>query len=360
MNHYPHHIGDFEAKTRHLSRLERAIYRDMRDRYCLEESPLDGNDFNLLARRLLCVTPEDVAALQFVLDEFFELTPDGLWINHECDQIIAAYRAQQVGGAVVKGNEKDRKARSRARRSAMFSALRGLGLVLPYDTKMAELYRLCKDNQIPIPADGTGTSQGVTGGGTGHGQVTPRHALGTGKPEPEPKPLVPPNPPAGGAGDLDASPANPGAGAGQGGGVVVPGTATTTATALCAFFPERRRTRLAEVSTLIALLEAEGTVTTEQLLQAAAQQADRLGKDDGKACPSVLRWLREERWLDGAAAPSQVGTVPSDWRDSRSGVEAMGERLGLGRWDESKHRLFAQYEELVVAALDEQTATLGA
>ncbi|MGE8450704.1 MAG: DUF1376 domain-containing protein, partial [Pseudomonadales bacterium] len=38
MNHYPHHIGDFNTATRHLSRLERAIYRDMRDMYCDTEA----------------------------------------------------------------------------------------------------------------------------------------------------------------------------------------------------------------------------------------------------------------------------------------------------------------------------------
>lgn len=359
MNHYPHHIGDFDAATRHLSRLERSIYRDMRDRYCLGESPLDGNDFNLLARRLLCVTPEDVAALQFVLDEFFELTPEGLWINHECDQIIAAYRAQQVGGAVVKGNEKDRKARSRARRSAMFSALRGLGLVLPYDTKMAELYRLCRDNQVPIPADGAVTSQGVTGDGTGHGQVTPRHALGTGKPEPEPKPIHPPNPPGGGVSASDSDSAGQGGGM-QGAAVAPVATATGTAAALCAYFPEVRRIRLEEVATLIASLASDGTVTADVLLQAAAQQSALLNAKDGKACPSVLRWLREHRWRDSAVSASVVGSASSEWRESRSGIEAMGQRLGLGPFDSDRWRLLDDYlrevDRLLVAEREGQPA----
>ena len=354
MNHYPHHIGDFDARTRHLSRLERAIYRDMRDRYCLFEEPLDGSDFDMLARRLSCRAPDEVAALQFVLDEFFELTPDGTWVNQECDQIIAAYRAQQAGQGVVKGNEKDRKARSRARRSAMFSALREAGVVLPYNTSMAELYRQCRTHGLPLPKDDAGTPHAVTGDGTEPGQVTPRHALGTGKPEPEPKPLIPPNPPAGGAGDSGADASDQGKGGGN--AVQVPAaTATVTATALCAFFPEIRRTRLAEVASCIASLEADGTVTGEQLLKAAAQQSEHLCRDAGKACPSVLRWLREQRWLDAAAGVGQAGAVPSDWRQTRSGVEAMGERLGLGRWDQERHRLFTQYEDAVVAALEGQT-----
>ena len=62
----------------------------------------------------------------------------------------------------------------------------------------------------------------------------------------------------------------------------------------------------------------------------------------------MLRWLREQRWLDGAASVSQAGSVPADWRDTRSGVEGMGVRLGLGKWDLDKHRLFAAYEAEVV------------
>ena len=102
---------------------------------------------------------------------------------------------------------------------------------------------------------------------------------------------------------------------------------------------------------MVASLEADGTVTGEQLLIAAAQQAEHLGRNNGKACPSVLRWLREQRWLDGAASVSHAGAVPADWRNSRSGIEAMGVRLGLGPWDQGVHRLLSQYEAAVEAAL---------
>ena len=111
---------------------------------------------------------------------------------------------------------------------------------------------------------------------------------------------------------------------------------------------------------MVASLEADGTVTGEQLLIAAAQQAEHLGRDNGKACPSVLRWLREQRWLDGAASVSQAGAVPADWRNSRSGIEAMGMRLGLGPWDQSVHRLLSQYEAAVEAALAATHATAEA
>lgn len=352
MNHYPHHIGDFNTATRHLSRLERSVYRDMLDMYYDTETALDGSNFDRLARRLVCVTADEVAALQFVLDEFFEHTDDGRYVHHRCERELASFKAQQASNGVVKSNEKDRQTRSRARRSAIFSALRHVGEAPPWNAKMRELLALCRQHGIAVPTDGPVTPPVTAGAVSRHAPDTANQNQNQNQ-----EPITPPNPPAGGACDADAAPMKGRAEeqrAGQG------TTATTTATALCAFFPEKRRTRLAEVSTLIASLEADGTVTGEQLLQAAAQQADRLTKDEGKACPSVLRWLREQRWLDGAADAAQVGAVPADWRDSRSGVEAMGERLGLGRWDESKHRLFAQYEAQVVAALEAQGAAVGA
>lgn len=90
MNHYPHHIGDFNNATRHLTRIERSIYSDMIDLYYDTEQPLPA-DHKKLARRLLVVSPEEVEAMQSVLDEFFTLGDDG-YRNDRCDREIAAYR----------------------------------------------------------------------------------------------------------------------------------------------------------------------------------------------------------------------------------------------------------------------------
>lgn len=328
MNHYPHHIGDFNTATRHLSRLERAIYRDMLDMYYDTEAPLDGSDFDRLARRLMCRDSEEVTALQFVLSEFFEEQDDGRWVHHRCEREIAAFRLQQADKGVVKGNEKQRQARSRAARSAMFSALRAAGVEVTWNTRMPDLRRLCREHGLPVdvPPDA-----GQGGGGVPCSDtptvtapaVTGRdcHASGTANQYPIPNTQIqPPNPPAGGAA----------------GGLAI-------ATALSSHFPEHRRTRIAEVAGVVASLEASGEVTGEQLLAAAAQQADLLGKDGGKACPGVLGWLRRKGWLDSVALPA-VGAVAADWADTRSGIEAMGQRLGLPAWEDSGYRLLAEYE----------------
>lgn len=93
MNHYPHHIGDFNSATRHLTFVERALYRELLDVYYDTERPLNG-DVAKLARRVLAHTEEQRAALESVLEEFFVLQEDG-WHNTRCDGEIVAYRQKQ-------------------------------------------------------------------------------------------------------------------------------------------------------------------------------------------------------------------------------------------------------------------------
>lgn len=355
MNHYPHHIGDFNTATRHLSRLERAIYRDALDMYYDSESPLDGSDFDRLARRLLCRDAEEVTALQFVLLEFFEQQDGGLWTHHRCDREIAKFRAAQADAGVVKSNEKQRQVRSRAERSAMFSALKAAGVAVKWNSRMGELRRLCGQHGIVLPGvesdTGSVTPHAVTGAVT----FPKCHGNGTANQNQNQNHIKPPNPPAGGASasEADADEGSPGGGTAGQGRQVPDAAATVTATALCGFFPEHRRTRLAQVAALVASLEADGTVVREQLLQAAALQSEALCRDNGKACPSVLRWLREQRWLDVAVLPAGGG-VSADWSETRSGIETMGARVGMLPFEESGYRLLQGYEAEVRRRLAEQ------
>ena len=92
MNHYPHHIGDFNNATRHLTRVERALYRDMLELYYDTEQPLNS-DVSKIARRVLASSEEEKHALNMVLEEFFVLMDDG-WHNSRCDAEIAKYQGQ--------------------------------------------------------------------------------------------------------------------------------------------------------------------------------------------------------------------------------------------------------------------------
>lgn len=92
MNHYPHHIGDFNNATRHLTRVERSLYRDMLELYYDTEQPLNSDPAKI-ARRVLAVTDDERTALNLVLEEFFVLQDDG-WHNSRCDVEIAKYQGQ--------------------------------------------------------------------------------------------------------------------------------------------------------------------------------------------------------------------------------------------------------------------------
>lgn len=342
MHVYSHHIGDFNTATLHLSRLERSIYRDALEYYYVTESPLDGSDFGLLARRLRCETEQEKAALNFVLAEFFDIDPaSGCYLQPRCERELAEYRVAVAASGAVKANVNKRQQVHREQRKAMYEALRAVGVCLAWNAPVAEVRAAFNEH-----------CKGADLSRTSHAPVTANHI-----PSPIPQnQVIPPNPPAGGAESGDASLSAEQPEVGQQ-GVQLENPAATVAQ-LLAFFPEKRRTRVVEVGRLLLELVEGGAVEESTLLAAAAAQSVLLCKDDGKACPSVLRWLRESRWKDvpvtvtGGVTGGVAGVtgVAGNWAESRSGVEAMGIQLGLGVWDEAKDRLFHTYEVRVMQA----------
>jgi len=99
MQHYPHHIGDFDKATRHLSRMERSVYRDLLDVYYDTEKPLTL-DIGQLCRRILARTVEESTAVEQVLNEFFISTPLG-WYQARCEDEIEKYKANTGQKAIA-------------------------------------------------------------------------------------------------------------------------------------------------------------------------------------------------------------------------------------------------------------------
>ena len=91
MKHYPHHIGDFDKATRHLTRIERSVYRDLIDLYYDTEQRLTL-DKAALCRRIIARSNEESTAVEQVLNEFFTETPTG-WYHDRCESEIEAYQA---------------------------------------------------------------------------------------------------------------------------------------------------------------------------------------------------------------------------------------------------------------------------
>jgi uncharacterized protein YdaU (DUF1376 family) len=91
VNFYPHHIGDFDKATRHSSRLERSIYRDLMDLYYDTEAPL-SLDSAWLCKKIIARSNEESTAVEQVLNEFFTKTPTG-WYHERCEEEISKYHA---------------------------------------------------------------------------------------------------------------------------------------------------------------------------------------------------------------------------------------------------------------------------
>lgn len=89
MKYYQHHIGDFDKATRHLSRLERSIYRDLIELYYDTEQPLTLDRVSL-CRKILARSNEEATAVEQTLNEFFTETPTG-WYHGRCESEIERY-----------------------------------------------------------------------------------------------------------------------------------------------------------------------------------------------------------------------------------------------------------------------------
>ena len=91
MNFYPHHIGDFDKATRHLTRIERSVYRDLLDLYYDGESPLPL-DCEWICRKIIARSNDESTAVEQTLNEFFTKTPTG-WYHERCEDEISKYHA---------------------------------------------------------------------------------------------------------------------------------------------------------------------------------------------------------------------------------------------------------------------------
>ena len=89
MHSYQHNIKTFNNATRHLTRVERSLYRDLIELYYDTENALTA-DIKKLQRLVIAQNDEEKEALNYVLDEFFELTGD-VYTHSFCDEVIEAW-----------------------------------------------------------------------------------------------------------------------------------------------------------------------------------------------------------------------------------------------------------------------------
>lgn len=99
MHFVNHNFTDIDFETKHMSRIEKTIYFDLRSLYLSEESPIDGSDMDLLQRRLSVIDDAEKQALAFVLKDKFDKVGK-LFKRPAWDKIIKDYKFQQISTAL--------------------------------------------------------------------------------------------------------------------------------------------------------------------------------------------------------------------------------------------------------------------
>ncbi|HQS00773.1 DUF1376 domain-containing protein [Polaromonas sp. 17-63-33] len=141
------HIGDYAEATGHLSPLEDGMYWRMLRKYYATERPLPAQ-VEKIQRLVAAKTPEEIAAVDAVLADFFKLEPDG-WHQDRCDEVIAAYKAGEPDRVAKKVNEQTRSDRHRLERRRLFEALNAVGKHATWNIGIKELRDLVLANCGP-------------------------------------------------------------------------------------------------------------------------------------------------------------------------------------------------------------------
>jgi len=89
MNYYRHHIGDYLVETSHLTFMEDAAYSRLLRLYYHRETPFPA-DVAAIQRLSGARGKTEKAAVEIVLNEFFEMQEDG-WHHVQADAAIAMY-----------------------------------------------------------------------------------------------------------------------------------------------------------------------------------------------------------------------------------------------------------------------------
>lgn len=94
MHYVNHNFGDWELETRHMTRIEKDIYLDMRTNYLKDGKPFTS-DVDLLAHRLSCNSDDERKALEIILKDKFRLDKRTKSYKHAAwETILKNYKAR--------------------------------------------------------------------------------------------------------------------------------------------------------------------------------------------------------------------------------------------------------------------------
>lgn len=299
MNFYKHHLGDYAAATVHLTWDEDAALRRLLDCYYKREAPIPA-DIQAACRLARATTESQREAVKTVLEEFFDLCPDG-WRNSRCD---AEIRAATDQAATNKRIADEREAKRRTRSIAAGEETRG--------RRQHESFHGSSHESFNESYTVTCVEREPT--------QTPDSRLQTSK-----ETHTPGQAPVVCVDEVIKAMRDAG----------IPGASTYAA----------------QIRALIVK-----RVPTEQFA-AAARIAASAGKGAAYAFGVIKQQLRDEAATGELPAKKTATPV---WDATRSSIEAKGVELGLGKWDQKAWRpgergageSFSEYTARVRAALE--------
>jgi len=159
---YQFHIGDFNRETRHLTRLERGIYRDMLDIYYETEKPLPL-DIERIFRLVVAISNEERTAVEQVLNEFFHKNELG-YAQVRCELEIERYKTNTT----QKSEAGKRSAEARAAKRQEIINGRSTGVKIP----------LQRNVNVESTNQSTSTSQPVSQSLSVTPSATPKKSTG--------------------------------------------------------------------------------------------------------------------------------------------------------------------------------------
>lgn len=93
MHYYPHHVGDYQRDTAHLTIAEHGAYRLLMDAYYATEKPLPA-ELGTLCRMVRAHTKAEREAVAYVIEHFFH-EADGFLHHRRIEAELIVYRDQK-------------------------------------------------------------------------------------------------------------------------------------------------------------------------------------------------------------------------------------------------------------------------
>jgi len=175
MNYFELYPGDYLRDTSRLSLVEHGAYLRLLMAYYAEEQPLPA-DYPELYVIAGAISSADKGAVRKVADRYFPVGEDGQRHNSRADAEIEKAGVRMVAADERKGNDAERKRRSRNRRAQLFAELQAAGVTPDAMVTMEELRALHAQHvlrnvtrDMPVTdCDPARDSHGVTTGTTRH------------------------------------------------------------------------------------------------------------------------------------------------------------------------------------------------